>query len=109
MGYGAYLEERGGDLSRAEILEALGVGESTPVRLLERLEELKEVVQAGSPDPGCPFILSTIHSSKGLEYERVILMDVADGPAAEDHPGAGGFTPGVGGIRGGAGGSFMWG
>ena len=25
------------------------------------------------------FLLSTIHSSKGLEYERVILMDVADG------------------------------
>ena len=90
MGYGAYLEERGGDLSRAEILEALGVGEPTPVRLLERLEELKEVVQAGSPDPGCPFILSTIHSSKGLEYERVILMDVADGllPKIIPEPGA---------------------
>ena len=27
----------------------------------------------------CPFVLSTIHSSKGLEYERVFLMDVLDG------------------------------
>lgn len=79
MGYGAYLEERGGDLSKADILEALGAQESTPERLLERLEELREVVLAGSRDPDSNFILSTIHSSKGLEYQRVVLMDVADG------------------------------
>ena len=79
MGYGAYLEERGGELHKADILEALGAQEPTPIRLLERLEELREVVQAGSADPECPLVLSTIHSSKGLEYERVILMDVADG------------------------------
>ena len=34
MGYGAYLEERGGDLNKAEILEALGAEEPTPGRLL---------------------------------------------------------------------------
>ena len=79
MGYGAYLEERGGDLSKADILEALGAQEPTPVRLLERLEELRDVVQAGSTDRDSKFVLSTIHSSKGLEYQRVILMDVADG------------------------------
>ena len=79
MGYGAYLENRGGDRSKADILEALGAKEPTPVRLLTRLTELQEVVRAGSSDPGCPFILSTIHSSKGLEYHRVILMDIADG------------------------------
>ena len=79
MGYGAYLEERGGDLSKADILEALGAQEPTPARLLERLEELRDVVQAGSTDRDSKFVLSTIHSSKGLEYQRVILMDVADG------------------------------
>ena len=79
MGYGDYLEERGGDSSKADILEALGAQEPTPLRLLERLEELREVVQSGSAHPDCPFVLSTIHSSKGLEYERVFLMDVADG------------------------------
>jgi len=26
-----------------------------------------------------PFILSTIHSSKGLEYDRVVLLDAFDG------------------------------
>lgn len=79
MGYGDYLKERGGDLTKADILEALGEQEPTPERLLDRLEELQEVVQRGGTDAGCPFVLSTIHSSKGLEYERVILMDVADG------------------------------
>ena len=90
MGYGAYLEERGGDLNKAEILEALGAEEPTPGRLLDRLEELREVVQAGAGTPDCLFVLSTIHSSKGLEYDRVILMDVADGmlPKALPEPDA---------------------
>ena len=30
-------------------------------------------------DGGTNLVLSTIHGSKGLEYDRVILMDVADG------------------------------
>lgn len=80
MGYGDYLEEREMDPGKMDILEALGSAQPTPQQLLDRLEELQAVVQAGSPaDRDCPFILSTIHSSKGLEYERVILMDVADG------------------------------
>ena len=89
MGYGDYLEERGGDLSKAEILEALGAEEPTPERLLARLEELSGVVREGGADPGCPFVLSTIHSSKGLEYDRVILMDVADGLLPKTLPGPG--------------------
>ncbi len=87
MGYGAYLEDRGGDLHKAEILQALGDAEPTPARLLERLEELQEVVRRGSDRPEHPFILSTIHSSKGLEYQRVILMDVADGLLPKILPG----------------------
>ena len=79
MGYGDYLEERGGDVGKADILETMGIQEPTPARLLERLEELQDVVQAGSVRGDAPFILSTIHSSKGLEYDRVILADVADG------------------------------
>ena len=46
----------------------------------EALEELEQVVRAGAHGgEEVPFLLSTIHSSKGLEYGRVILMDVADG------------------------------
>ena len=79
MGYGAYRQERGGDLGKADILEALGRQEPSPARLLERLEELKDILLRGGSDASCPFVLSTVHSSKGLEYERVVLMDVADG------------------------------
>lgn len=86
MGYGAYLQERGMDLNRAHILEALGEQEPTPARLLDRLEELKALVQDGAGERDCPFLLSTIHSSKGLEYERVFLMDVIDGILPKDGP-----------------------
>lgn len=80
MGYGTYLEEHGMDGSRADILEAIGADQPTPLALLERLEELEQVVRAGARGgEEAQFLLSTIHSSKGLEYGRVILMDVADG------------------------------
>lgn len=46
MGYGAYLEEHGMDGSRADILEAIGANQPTPLALLERLEELEQVVRA---------------------------------------------------------------
>lgn len=78
MGYGEYLQQRGIDLNRAHILEALGAQEPTPARLLERLEELRRIIEEPTRDSQSQFILSTIHSSKGLEYEQVYLMDVID-------------------------------
>lgn len=87
MGYGDYLEERKMDAGRTEILEALGAREATPLALLGRLETLEQVVRAGAEAPESPLILSTIHSSKGLEYRHVILMDVADGVFPRTVPG----------------------
>ena len=78
MGYGEYLEERGGEGSRAEILEALGEQETSPRRLLERLTELREILQRSGGEEAS-MILSTIHSSKGLEYDTVYLLDAMDG------------------------------
>lgn len=64
--------------ARAEILEALGAQEPDPLRLLERLDELQALLrQPKSEARG--LILSTVHSSKGLEYDRVFLLDVIDG------------------------------
>lgn len=77
MGYGEYLQQRGIDWNRAHILGTLGMQEPSPQRLLERLEELRQLI-AGQEPKDARFILSTIHSSKGLEYERVVLMDVID-------------------------------
>lgn len=78
MGYGDYLDFREADTSRIAILEAIGAAEPNPMRLLYRLDELALLAREGSAGPDCPFILSTIHASKGLEYETVYLMDVAD-------------------------------
>ena len=37
------------------------------------------IIREKEPDWDCQFILSTIHSSKGLEYDTVYLMDAMDG------------------------------
>lgn len=79
MGYREYLERSGMSDSRLEILKTIGSREESPLRLLERLEELKQLIREKESDMRCPFILSTIHASKGLEYDAVYLMDAVDG------------------------------
>ena len=79
LGYRDYLKKRSMDAGKAEILRAIGRQEPDPQGLLRRLDELQAIVSAGSVDPNSNFILSTVHSSKGLEYDRVYLMDVFDG------------------------------
>lgn len=79
MGYREYLNRIGVSDSKLEILRMLGAGEESPERLVKRLEELKSIILEKQSDVQCPFILSTIHASKGLEYEHVYLIDVVDG------------------------------
>ena len=79
LGYGKYLDKKGMDRTKLAVLEMLGAQEDSPAHLLKRLEILRGIVQDHITPPGCRFILSTIHSAKGLEYDRVILLDVLDG------------------------------
>ena len=79
LGYGKYLDKNGMDRAKLAVLEMLGAQEPTPRRLLRRLAELRTIVQEHVTPPGCKFLLSTIHSAKGMEYDRVILLDVLDG------------------------------
>ena len=79
LGYGKYLDKNGMDRTKLAVLEMLGAQEPSPRALLKRLEALRQLVQNHVTPPGCKFILSTIHSAKGLEYDRVILLDVLDG------------------------------
>ena len=79
MGYGDYLSSQGGDKSRVELLLALARQEPGVEGFLRPLDALRDTVETGSGDPSCPFVLSTIHASKGLEYDRVFLIDAVDG------------------------------
>ena len=77
-GFGAWLLKEGGDPERLWLLDQLAARERTPAGFLARLARLGDLLRTGG-DPGCPFVLSTIHSSKGLEYARVVVMDAVDG------------------------------
>lgn len=79
MGYGDYLERMKIKARQVDILEALGENIGTVAQLPERLSQLQKLLAEKENDARCPLILSTIHSSKGLEYDIVYLMDVFDG------------------------------
>ena len=86
MGYGEYLNRAGVQDSKIYILKAVGAHMQSPAELLDRLGFLADIFRSKEQDPSCPFILSTIHASKGLEYDTVYLMDVMDGLFPEEAP-----------------------
>ena len=86
MGYLEYLERSNIDAGKLFILKQLAYPETSVRSYLTRLEELQKMLKTRRNDPECPFILSTIHSSKGLEYDRVYLMDVFDGQFPAEVP-----------------------
>jgi DNA helicase-2/ATP-dependent DNA helicase PcrA len=79
MGYGDYLRDNNMDDNKLFILKMLAVNEPTIKGFLGRLEELRTILTEGETDYRSKLILSTIHSSKGLEYDTVYLMDVING------------------------------
>lgn len=79
MGYGEYLERNGIKTNKISILQAIGANEENAEGLLRRLSELSEIVKTRDASEKGKFILSTIHSAKGLEYDTVYLVDVVDG------------------------------
>lgn len=79
MGYSDYLERAKIKDSKISILLALASNEKTPDDFLNRLEELSMIIKNKRNNYNCRLTLSTIHSSKGLEYDTVYIMDVKDG------------------------------
>lgn len=79
MGYQDYLKKMGMNANKLETVRMIGSRVESPEKLLERLEELRTIIQEKVSDKDCPFILSTMHASKGLEYDTVYLLDVMDG------------------------------
>ena len=74
-----YLKKMGMNANKLETVKLIGSRVESPEKLLERLEELRTIIQEKVSDKDCPFILSTMHASKGLEYDTVYLLDVMDG------------------------------
>ncbi len=79
MGYGEYLDDKHIDAGKLFTLRMIARNEETITDFLKRLDKLKELISNSEPDCNAKAILSTIHSSKGLEYDEVYLIDVCDG------------------------------
>ena len=79
MGYGEYMERNGMDRNKIFLLMNLAYREKTLESFEKRLGYLYGMLKNIRPDYNAKFILSTIHSSKGLEYDEVYLMDACDG------------------------------
>ncbi len=79
MGYGDYLNKNNIDTNKIYILKMLAKNEKDIPSFINRLNELRLILMEKEYDKNAKLILSTIHSSKGLEYDSVILMDVLNG------------------------------
>lgn len=79
MGYKDYTARMNMRTSKISILKAIGANEENALGLLRRLDELAEIMGESRSSDKSKLILSTIHSSKGLEYDTVCLIDVCDG------------------------------
>lgn len=84
--YKAFLESRAsvdnGIVSyqqKINVLYAIAKTTDTLKDWQERLSKLETIIKKGSSEYNSKVILSTIHASKGLEYEKVILLDAVDG------------------------------
>ena len=79
MGYGKYAEDNGLDTNKFTILALLAKRQPSLCAFLEHLNRLHETVSKPKKHQKPKLLLSTIHSSKGLEYDTVYLLDVIDG------------------------------
>ena len=75
LNYRDYMTGRGVDSGKADILQILGDAEPNFDRFFKRLDELHELVTSGVENDS-RLTLSTIHSSKGLEFDSVYMIDM---------------------------------
>ena len=86
-GYEKYLKKNNLDSGKIEILQILSKQELDVRKFLNRLTELEKLMQQEfSSGEENAVILSTIHSSKGKEYDSVYMLDVFDGRFPSSRP-----------------------
>ena len=77
--YGIYAEQRGLDTGKYFILRILAADLPDIPTFRKKLGSLQETIACHQNSPANLITLSTIHSSKGLEYDSVYLLDILDG------------------------------
>lgn len=79
-GYESYMSKNHLSKEVLNTLKILAKEEQDIVAFLRRLEELEKIYLSGTAkEEKDGLVLSTIHASKGLEYDTVYLADVFDG------------------------------
>ena len=78
LGYQKYMKDCGLSTVPMENLQMIAGSTASPKEFLKRLETLKGLLEEDKSS-GRGVILSTIHSAKGMEFDRVLLFDVIDG------------------------------
>ncbi|MBR1382596.1 MAG: UvrD-helicase domain-containing protein [Ruminococcus sp.] len=79
FGYGDYLSDKNLDRGKLETLYELAKSVSDLKELKHRLDELPDLIEKNNTNRQDAIYLSTIHSSKGLEYKRVYILDAYEG------------------------------
>lgn len=76
--YKKYMDMNGVNSNPLRILKLISADCKTLSELETKLEHLQQLMAAGK-STGSNITLSTIHASKGLEYDQVIMIDLFDG------------------------------
>lgn len=77
--FGRFLKRRLGDVQqKTGILTELAAGCRSKKEFDKKINRLRDITQRGSSGTD-GIILSTVHGSKGLEYDNVIIIDAKDG------------------------------
>lgn len=79
MDYSSYADSQNLDLSKIDILKQIADAQKDGQAFLNRLDELESFISNHQNSNDAKLNLSTIHSSKGREYNNVIMLDVIDG------------------------------
>ncbi len=77
--FGKFLDKRCGDASKMSVLTALSKEYDSIPEFLRGIGVLCENVKNHENPVSDCVVLSTVHSSKGLEYDNVIIIDAKDG------------------------------
>lgn len=78
-GYKDYLTKKNLDVKKIDILKMLAKNEPNIENFIRRLEFLEDKLSKNIESANSNIVLSTIHSSKGMEFDTVYIFDVYDG------------------------------